>query len=358
MVVWLDQAGDPSRVHTEGMAARAALEQARQQVADLFGARSREVCFTSGATEAIAAACWGAAARGTHQVVPAVEHSAVRLAAAQHGDVTQIRPDGSGRVDPQAVMAAVTPDTALVHLQLGNHEVGTTQPVEEVAEACRARGVLLHVDAAQAAGRVPIDFRALGADLVSVSSHKLGGPAGAGALLIRRGLRLRPLLLGGDQERARRAGFENLPAAVGFGAACAALAEPGHLAAEADHQSRLSRRVLSALDVEAGDGNDLQGVRLYGHPVHRLPHLVCLGFAEVEPQAVLFGLDRAGVAVHSGSACSSEDFQPSPVLEAMGIDAHHSLRVSFGWTSQDKDVDHFLDALPAVLEELRSLLSK
>lgn len=358
MVAWLDQVGDPSRVHVEGMAARAALEQARQQVADLFGARSREVCLTSGATEAIAAACWGAVARGPHQVVPAVEHSAVRLAAAQHGDVTLVPPDGSGRVDPEVLLEAITPDTAIVHLQWGNHEVGTTQPVEEVAAECRAQGVLFHVDAAQAAGRVPIDFHRLGADLVSISSHKLGGPPGVGALLIRRGLRLRPLLLGGDQERARRAGFENLPASVGFGAACAALTEPGRLSAEADHQRRLSQRVLSALEAGAAGSNGLRGVRLYGDPVDRLPHLVCLGFDEVEPQAVLFGLDRAGVAVHSGSACSSEDFQPSPVLEAMGVDAHHSLRVSFGWASKDEDVDRLLDTLPAVLGELKAFVRR
>lgn len=356
MVAWLDQVGDPSRVHAEGLTARATLEQARQQIADLFGARSREVCLTSGATEAIAAACWGAAARGAHQVVPAVEHSAVRLAAERHGDVTLVPPDQRGRVDPQALMAAVTPETSMVHLQWGNHEVGTTQPATEVVAACRERGVLVHVDAAQAAGRVHIDFRALGADLLSVSAHKLGGPPGVGALLIRQGLRLRPLLLGGDQERARRAGFENTPAAVGFGAACAALAEPGRLATEAEAQRQLSDQVVAALGKGETRNGHLPGVRLYGDPDHRLPHLVCLGFDDIEPQAVLFGLDRAGVAVHSGSACSSEDFQPSPVLEAMGVDAHHSLRISFGWSSGQADVDRLLDALPNVLAELRELV--
>jgi cysteine desulfurase len=351
MVTWLDHVGDPSRSHTEGLSVRAALEEARQHVASLFGARSREVCFTSGATEAIAAACWGGAARGHHQVVPATEHSAVRLTASRHGEVTSVASDRHGRIDPDAVVAAIRPDTGLVHLQWGNHEVGTVQPVAEVVRACRERGVLVHIDAAQANGHVPIDFGDLGADLMSISAHKLGGPPGAGALLIRRGLRLRALLLGGDQERARRAGYENVPACVGFGAACALLLESGVLEREADQQRRLSARVVQAI---ADDGR-LAGVRLYGHPEQRLPHLVCLGFADIEPQAVLLGLDRAGIAAHSGSACSSEDFEPSPVLEAMGVDAHHSLRVSFGWSSTDVDVDRLLDALPAVLDELRSL---
>jgi cysteine desulfurase len=352
MVDWLDHTGDPSRVHADGLVARQVVEQARDQVATLFGARNREVCFTSGATEAIAMSCWGAAERGTHQVVPAIEHSAVRLAAARHGDVTVVAPDRSGRTDPEAVLGAIQPDTALVHLQWGNHEVGTLQPVAEVVAGCRERGVLVHVDAAQAAGRVPIDFRELGADLLSVSGHKLGGPPGVGALLIRRGVRLRPLLVGGDQERARRAGYENVPALVGFGAACAALAEPRRLETEAGTQRRLSRRVIDAL---GRDDLGLAGLELYGHDQERLPHLVCLGVAGIEPQAVLLGLDRAGLSAHSGSACSSEALEPSPVLEAMGVDAHHSLRVSTGWSSTDPDIDRLLEALPGVLAELRAL---
>ncbi len=344
---WLSRpGGDPGRVHAEGLEARVGVETAREQVAALFGARSRSVVFTSGATEAIASACWGAAERGAHQVLAAVEHSAVRKAAEAHGEVTVIGVDAVGRVDPDELLAAVRSDTAVVHLQWGNHEVATIQPVAEVVATCRERGVLVHVDAAQANGHVPIPFDALGADLLSVSAHKLGGPAGVGALLVRRSLRVRPLLVGGDQERARRAGLEPVALIAGFGAAAAVLA--GSLEAEARAQRALTDRVLAAVP-------SLDGVRVYGDPQERLPHLVCLGVDGVEPQAVLLGLDRAGVAAHSGSACSSESLEPSPVLEAMGVDAHHSLRLSVGWNSTDADIDVALEALPGILADLRAL---
>jgi cysteine desulfurase len=348
LVEQLDRAGDPARIHAEGLAARVAVEEARQQVAGLIGARPREVVFTGGATEAIAAACWGAAAQGAHQVVPAVEHSAVRLAAERHGEVTRVPVDGRGRVAAEDVLAAVRPDTALVHVQWGNHEVGTVQPVAEVVAACRERGVLVHVDAAQAVGHVDVDFRALGTDLMSISAHKFGGPTGVGALLVRQGLRLPPLLVGGDQERARRAGLENVPAIAGLGALCGALAE-GAVAADGAEQRRLTQRILD------GVAEGALGLVQYGDPVDRVPHIVCFGVQGVEPQAVLLGLDRAGIAAHSGSACSSEALEPSPVLEAMGVDAHHSLRLSVGWSTTDADIDRVLAALPTVLADLRAL---
>jgi cysteine desulfurase len=349
--------GDPGRIHEEGMASRVALEGARDQVASLLGARSREVVFTSGATEAIAAAVFGAAeraaARGlvdsegrTHQVVTAVEHSAVRFAAERAGDVSVVPVDGHGRVDADEVLAAVTPTTAAVHVQWGNHEVGTVQPVAEVVAGCRERGVLVHIDAAQATGRVPIAFDDLGADLLSLSGHKLGGPAGTGALLVRRGLRLAPLLLGGDQERARRAGLEPVAALAGLGTAAEELTST--LATEAADAVRLTDRIRASVA-------ELHGVALYGDPVHRLPHLVCLGIEGIEPQGVLLGLDRTGVAAHSGSACATESLEPSPMLQAMGVDAHRSLRVSVGWSTTGPDVDRLLAALPDTIDRLRAL---
>lgn len=347
MTHWLGRGGDPGRIHAEGLEARVGVETAREQVASLLGARPRSVVFTSGATESIVSACWGAADRGAHQVLAAVEHSAVRLAAEAHADVTVVGVDGLGRVDPDELLGAVRDDTALVHVQWGNHEVGTRQPVAEVVAACRERGVLVHVDAAAGAGHDPIGFDDLGADLLSVSAHKLGGPTGIGALLVRRGLRIRPLLVGGDQERARRAGLEPVAAIAGFGAAAATLADGG-LDREAVAQRALTERVIAAVP-------SLAGVHVYGAPVDRLPHLVCLGIEGIEPQAVLLGLDRAGIAAHSGSACSSEALEPSPVLEAMGVDAHRSLRLSVGWSSTDQDITAALEALPPILDALRRL---
>ena len=342
MLPWLSFAADPGRVHTDGRLSRGAVEQAREQVAALLGARPREVVFTSGATEAIVAAVWGATERRRHIVVPAVEHSAVRDASAAFGDVTEVGVDRFGRVDVDGVLGAVRPgDTALVHIQWANHEVGTLQPVAEVVAGCRERGVLVHVDAASAAGHVPVDFGALGADLLSVSAHKLGGPQGVGALLVRRGLRLRPLLVGGEQERSRRAGMENVAGIVGFGVAAT-------MAPDEDRARRQTEALIAAATA-------VDRVVTYGDLVNRVPHIACLGVAGVEAEAVLLGLDQTGIAAHSGSACSSETFEPSPVLAAMGVEADHSLRVSVGWSTTDADVNAFCDAFPGVVRRLRSL---
>ncbi len=365
MIAWLGDAGDalvadPGRIHAEGMRARVALEQAREQIASFLGCRSREVVLTSGATESIATATWGAVRRSVdadrrpHVVMATVEHSAVRQSTdafvlAAGGSVTEVGVDGEGHIDPDDLFAAVTPDTSLVHIQWGNHEVGTIQPVAEVVARCREVGVLVHVDAAQAAGRVALDLGALGADLVSVSGHKLGGPPGTGVLVVRRGLRLAPLLVGGDQERARRAGLENGPAVVGLGAAVAAL-DPERRSGEEQAARRLTDRLVAALTLV--DGVDLLGPADRGA---RLPHLVCLSVAGVEPQAVLLGLDQRGIAAHSGSACASEGLEPSPVLEAMGVDAQRSLRLSVGWSSTDADVDAVIEAFPEVVGSLRAL---
>jgi cysteine desulfurase len=331
--------GDPGRIHTEGRTTRVALENAREHVAAFFGARPREVVFTSSGTEAINAAVFGL--RG-HMVTTAVEHSAVRDAVGRASDdVTTVGVDRAGRFDPAEVVAAVRADTALVSIQLANHEVGTVQPVADVCDALRERDVLVHVDACAAAGHAPVVFQS---DLCSVSAHKFGGPLGAGALLIRRGLRIPPLLLGGAQERARRGGIENIPAWIGFGAACA----------DVD----LEREALAAralIDVAATVVDTAPGVERYGDG--SLPNLLCLGISGVEAEPVLLGLDQHGVAAHSGSSCSSEMLEPSPVLAAMGVDADRSLRVSVGWSTTRADVDRFVEVFPGIVERLRGLRS-
>ena len=313
--------------------------------------------FTSGGTEAINAAVWGAtrAAPGAPVLCAAVEHSAVRDSSARAAPVEDLPVDGSGRLDVDALRRRLaspsSPRPALVHCQWGNHEVGTLQPVREVVGLCREAGVTVHVDAAAACGHVPTDLAALDADLVSVSAHKLGGVPGAGALIVRRGSRFEPLLVGGEQERGRRAGLEPIPALIAFGAAAAALDAGGRqlIATEAEAARRQIATVVDA--ALAVDGVEVVGAAA----PERLPHVVCLGVHGVEAEPVLIGLDRAGVAVHSGSACSSESIEPSPVLEAMGADPSHSLRVSVGWTTTDPDCAAFADAFARVVADLRAL---
>jgi cysteine desulfurase len=348
-----DRHGDPARLHAEGRATRVAVEDAREQVATLFGARPREVVFTASGTESVNHAIWGGVRRagvGGRVVTTAVEHSSVLDACRREaGPVTLVGVDSTGRFDPDEAVAAITDDTALVTVQLANHEVGTLEPVAAVCAAAHERDVLVHVDACTAAGHTPVDFHALGADLLSVTAHKLGGPKGAGALLIRRGLRIPPLIIGGSQERERRGGLENVPAIVGFGAAASALADGDALAGEADRNRRITETIA------AGALAAVDGVVRYGDPEDRVPHILCLGIEGVEAEPILLALDQRGIAVHSGSACSSEALEPSPVLEAMGADADRSLRVSAGWSSTDADATRFVDVLPGIVQTLRAL---
>jgi cysteine desulfurase len=335
--------GDAGRLHTEGRTTRVALENAREQVASFLGARPREVVFTSSGTEAVNMAVAGALAQGGHVVTTAVEHSCVRDAVARSGAaVTVVGVDRLGRFDASEVADAVRADTTLVSVQLANHEVGTVQPVADVCASLRGGSTLVHVDACAAAGYAPVDFGTLGADLCSVTAHKFGGPLGAGALLVRRGLRIAPLLVGGAQERARRGGIENIPAWVGFGAAGAAV----DLAVEGAGQRGLIEHAATVVDLvpeveRFGDGS--------------LPNVLCLGIGGVEAEPILLALDQHGVAVHSGSACSSETLEPSPILEAMGVDADRSLRLSVGWSSTPADVERFVEVFPGIVERLRGL---
>lgn len=361
MVEWLgrDDVGDPGRLHHEALIARDALEEARERVASAVGARPREVVFTSGHAESVAMVCHGvAASRGPGSIHSAVEHSAVREWAAR-GQPIVAPVDTQGRLDVDVVGAVLdgagaaqfgsveegAASVALVHCQLGNHEVGTRQPVAEVVEVVDGRA-LVHVDAAAAAGLEETSFDDSGIDLMTLGSWELGGPVGVGALLVRRGLRLPPLLVGGDQERARRAGLEDIAGILGFATALEEVTTHRD-----DEVAAARRRTATLIDA----ARSMEGVSIHGDPVDRLAHIVCLGFDDVEPQPVLIGVDRAGIAVHSGSSCSSEALEPSPVLAAMGLDAERSLRVSVGWSSTDEDVERLVTELPRVLGDLRAL---
>ncbi len=347
--------GDPGRIHQEGRTTRVAVENAREQVAALFGARPREVVFTATGTESVNTAIWGALARARagdghrHVVTTAVEHSAVLEACARAtDDCTVVGVDPAGRFAAGDVIAAFGDDTALVSVQLANHEVGTIQTaVAEIVAAARERDITVHVDGCAAAGHLPVHFIELGADLCSVDGQPWGAPKGVAALLVRRGLRFPPFVVGGAQERARRGGLEDVPAIVGFGVAAAELAGDG-LAREAE-------RARTFTDAIATAATSVPGVVRFGDPESRLPNLVCVGIEGVEAEPVVLGLDQHGVAVHSGSSCSSELLEPSPVLQAMGVDADRSLRVSVGWCTTEEDVDTFATAFPAVVTRLRGL---
>ncbi len=349
---------DPGRLHHEGRTARALLEEARQQIADFLEVPPRQVVLTSGGTESVNAAVWGAtrASPGAPVVLAEVEHSSVRDASGRMAPTVVTPVDRHGRLQLDDLAARLRPTAgprpALVHCQWANHEVGTRQPVGEVVSLCRAAGVMVHVDAAAACGQCELDLPGLGADLVSVSAHKLGGPPGTGALVVRRGLRVEPLLVGGAQERARRAGMENLPGALGFAAAVGPLTADARRPLAGEARKAAHRVAALATAAEA-----VEGVTVVGDPdpTGRVPHILCLAVSGVEAEAVLLGLDRAGIAAHSGSACSSEAFEPSPVLAAMGVDPNGSLRLSVGWSTTDHDVDAFTAGFPMVVAELRAL---
>jgi cysteine desulfurase len=343
---------DPSRLHAEALEVRAHLEHGRDIVASFVHSRASEVVFTASASEAITMAVRGALTKGGPGAVvvgTGVEHSAVREAAGESYRSVPVSPEGL--VDSEAFKALLEhePLVALAACQLGNHEMGAVQPIDTIAELCSSRGVMLLVDAAQAAPWMPINFGSMGADFLAISGPKLGGPPGSGALLIRRGTRIPALLVGGAQERGRRAGLENTPAVLGFAAACEELDATQHR--EITNAVTLTDRLRHGLA-------SLAGVELFGPRQHarRLPHLVCCGITGIEPQAVLLELDRRGIAAHSGSACASEGLEPSPVLAAMGVDAHRSLRFSVHGSSTADDVDAVLVSLPPILGSLGSLV--
>ena len=357
MLPWLgERHGNPSSIHRFGRAAREAVEAAREQVAALLGAEPTEIVFTASGTEANNAVLLDAGRRSGFDgrvVHTAFEHPSVRgaaaLLAAAGMETVAVDPDGDGVVAAGALLAAVDERTRLACLMLANNEVGTLQPVAEVAEECRRRGVPLLCDAVQAIGKVEVDARALGVDFLTLGGHKFHGPLGAAALYVRRGAELEALLVGGAQERRRRAGTENVAAVVGLGEA----------ARRARGELRERHRHLAALRdrFEAGAGA-IPGVRLHATAARRLPNTSHLAFDGVEGEALLIRLDLAGFAVSTGSACASGAVEPSVATRAMGMErgeALSSLRVSFGMTNTADEVERFLVALAREVAELRRL---
>jgi cysteine desulfurase len=348
--------GNPSSLHGFGQQARRALELARQRVAALIGAEEVEIVFTSGGTEANNAALLGvarsSAGRGRHLITSAVEHQSV-LACSEHLErlgfrVTRLAVDSAGWLDPARVASAITEETRLVSVMLANNDVGTLQSVAEIAKTAHERGVLVHSDGVQALGKVPIDVRELGVDLLSLSAHKIYGPQGIGALVVSSGVGLEPLLFGGHQERGRRPGTENVAAAAGFGRACVLARQ--RMEARTRHLLGLRERL------ERGIFETIPDCRLNGHPTRRLPNTLNVTFLGLDAELALMSLAELGVAVSTGSACSAASHQASHVLVAMGRsreEARGSLRFSLGEENTEAEIDYAVGALRRVVESLR-----
>jgi len=357
-----DVYGNASSVHHFGQQAKAVLDQARSAVAALINADPSEIVFTSGGTEADNFAIRGAAEaiepsgrRGL--VASAIEHEAVlntyKAMQRRGWEPSLAGVDQTGVLAPDRVRAIVSEHTALVSVMHANNEIGTIQPIAEIAALAHAHGALVHTDAVQSVGKIPVDVRALGVDMLSLSAHKFNGPKGAGALWVKRGTRMLPILTGGKHERNRRAGTENVAAIGGMGVAATLAAKK--IATEAVRVGRL-RDTL-----EAGILTTIPGTSLNGAREPRVPNTTNISFERIEAESLLIALDLEGVAVSTGSACSSGTLEPSHVLRAMGLPAHrtqNSLRFSLGMSSTDEEVAYVLSVLPRIVEKLRGLTQK
>jgi cysteine desulfurase len=357
-----DVFGNASSVHHFGQQAKATIDEARLAVAALVNGDPSEVVFTGGGTEADNFAIRGAAEAlepvgRKHLIASAIEHEAVLntlRALARRGWRTTLLPvDQSGIVTADRLREAITDDTAIVSVMHANNEIGTIQPIAALAAVAHEHGALMHTDAVQSAGKIEVEARALGVDLLSLSAHKFNGPKGVGALWIKRGTRIQPILTGGKHERNRRAGTENVPAIAGLGVA-AGLAR-NKLADQETRVGRLRDRL------EAGILREVPGTIVNGALTPRVPNTTNISFDRVEAESLLIALDLEGVAVSTGSACSSGSLEPSHVLRAMGLPPHrtqNSLRFSLGTFSTEHEVDHVVDILPRLVNKLRALTRK
>jgi cysteine desulfurase len=349
--------GNASSIHAFGQEARAAAEESRRMVASLLGAEAVEVVFTSGGTESDNAALWGVFRSrhdlGNHIVTTKIEHPAIlatcRMLEAAGTEVTYVPVDASGRVDASDIARAINERTILISVMHANNETGIIQPVEEIAALARERGILLHTDAVQSVGKIPVNVREMGVDLLSLSAHKFHGPKGIGALYARKGLKLAPFMTGGSQERNRRAGTENIPGIVGLGAAARVAMDRLH---------EMETRVAALRDrLENGACTSISGVRVNGRG-RRLPTVTSLSFEGLEGEAAVIAMDLEGVAISAGSACASGSLEPSHVLSAMGLRpeiVQGSLRFSLGYHNTEEEIRRALDILSGVTARLRKL---
>jgi cysteine desulfurase len=357
-----DVFGNASSIHHFGQQAKATMDDARSAVAALINADPSEIVFTSGGTESDNFAIRGAAEAlevtgRQHLIASAIEHEAVLntlKALARRGWKTTLLPvDQSGIMSPDRLRDAITSDTAVVSVMHANNEIGTIQPIAALAAIAHEHGALMHTDAVQSVGKIPVDVRALGVDLLSLSAHKFNGPKGAGVLWIKRGTRMLPMATGGKHERNRRAGTENVPAIAGLGVAARLAA--AKLGAEAVRVAALRDRL------EAGILGSVPGTAVNGALGARVPNTTNISFERVEAESLLIALDLEGIAVSTGSACSSGTLEPSHVLKAMGLPSHrtqNSLRFSLGMFSTGEEVDRVVEVLPRLVEKLRSLTRK
>ena len=349
--------GNPSSMHTFGGQVADAVENARETMANLLGASPDEIIFTSCGSESDNAAIWSAIQtqpERRHLITTRVEHPAI-LSVMQHWErqgyrVTYLGVDNKGRLDLDEYAAALTPDTALASIMFANNEVGNIYPIQRMAELAKEKGVLFHTDAVQAVGKTPIDLAHLPADMLSLSGHKLHAPKGIGVLYVRKGVRFRPFLRGGHQEKGRRAGTENVPYIVGLGAAA-------KLAADHMQEERVNVALLRDR-LEQGLRERISDCMVNGDVENRLPNTTNIAFKNVEGEAILLMLDRLGVCASSGSACTSGSLEPSHVLRAMGVPftyAHGSIRLSLSRYSTQEEVDYVIENFPGVIKTLRMI---
>lgn len=353
-----EEYGNPSTLYKLGREAKIAIEKAREQVAQVIGAKAEEIFFTGSGTEAdnmaLKGVLYGPAGKGKkHLITTKIEHHAVlhtAMALEKEGfQVTFLDVDKNGRVDLEELKQAITPDTALVSIMAANNEVGTIQPIEEIGKICREKGVLFHTDAVQAFGHMPLDVNKMNIDLLSLSAHKINGPKGSGALYIRRGLGLRPVIEGGGQERNRRSGTENVAGIVGLGQAAQLAMET--MEEESARLKALSKKLIDGV-------LQIPETILTGDPENRLPGACSFAISAIEGESLVLYLDMEGICTSTGSACSTGSLDPSHVLMAIGLShevSHGSLRVSLGRFNTEEEVDYIIETLPKVVEKLRSM---